>query len=79
MPSSYFLPCPSFFQIGPNLLNISPDCSQNQVRECLDIGKIDIDSDPMVIFQDLTHPLLPNEPQALPNGQADLRAQNSKL
>ena len=33
----------------------------------------------MIIFQDLTHPLLPDEPEALPNGQADLRAQDSKL
>ena len=28
MPSSYFPPHPSFFQIGANLLNISTDCSQ---------------------------------------------------
>ena len=33
----------------------------------------------MIIFQDLADPLLPDEPEALPNGQADLRAQDSKL
>ena len=31
------------------------------------------------ISQDLSHPLLPDEPQALPNGPADLRAQNCQL